>query len=149
MTALSANKERRKRNTEGMKRGFISPAVSTQFYEGGLLCANASGLGAKAADTVNFRCLGVAIAQYLSPASAALIIEYEYGHEEWFPIDGPLNTAIATSTEKNATILDDSTLSNAATTTNDIPAGTIKGYEVYKGTNGVWLAVAVFASLNA
>ena len=147
MTALSANKERRIRNDRGMRKEAYTPATSTQFYEGGLVALNGSGLLVPASDSAGFRVVGVCTTKVLSASSSPAKVEVETGHEEWFPIDSALNTAIATSTEKAATVADDTTLSNAATTTNDIPAGVIKDYESWRGVNGVWLHMGA-ASAN-
>ncbi len=143
MTALSANRERRTRNNDQKRVNSITPATSITFYEGGIICVNSSGAGVKGADTSGFRTLGVKKTAEVSAASGPSKIEFEYGHQEWFPIDSALNAAIAASIGKNATILDDQTLSNAATTTNDIPFGEIVEYEVYKGVAGAWVIVGV------
>jgi hypothetical protein len=148
MTALAANRERRTRG-EAAKVTRITPANSQQFYEGGLVAANASGLGAPAADTASFRVAGVAPNKLLSAASSPAQIELEWGHEEWFPVDSALQTAAATSTFKNAIVADDNTLTNAATATNDVPVGIIVEFEAIKGVNGAWVRVGVFSPTNA
>jgi len=147
MTALAANKERRKRNVGGISEFAYTPAASTQFYEGGLVCINASGLLVKAADTVNFRIVGVCTENYLSPASGARKVNVEFGHEEWFPCDANLQALAATTgIGKNATILDDQTASTAATTTNDIATGMVTEFETWNGVNGVWIKVGFLAA---
>lgn len=146
MTALAANKERRTRNLGNLCRGSGTGADSSTFYSGALVCHNNSGKIAVAADTANFKIAGVCTKRVVTGSSNTLLVEFEWGHEEWFPDDGNIAAA---SIGLDATILDDQTASNLATTTNDIRMGRIIERETYKGQAGVWVQVGVFGTAGA
>lgn len=138
MTALAANKERRTRGTP--VKGYGTGADSSTFYEGALCCHNNSGKIAVAADTANFKIAGVVTKRLVTGSSNTLLVEFEYGHEEWFPDD---SNVAAASIGNDGTILDDQTVSVSGTTTNDIRIGKIMERETYKGQAGVWIRIGV------
>lgn len=146
MAALTANKERRTRNTGLIRTGSGVAADSTTFYEGGLLMYNNLGRIAKGADSAAFKIAGVAKKALVTGASNTVRIEFEFGHEEWFPVDG---TVVVASIGLDATCLDDQTGSIAATTTNDIRLGKIVELETYKGVAGAWIQVGIFSTAAA
>lgn len=146
MTALAANKERRVRNISQMRKGSGTGADSSTFYEGALCCHNNSGKIAVAADTASFKIAGVVSKKLVTVGSNTLLVEFEFGHEEWFPDDGSIAAA---SIGLDATVLDDQTASVAATTTNDVRMGRVIERETYKGTAGVWVQVGVFGTAAA
>lgn len=140
MTALAAAKERRTRNYHLVRRGKGTGADSSNFYAGALCCHNNSGKIAVAADTANFKIAGVVTKKVTTGSSNTLEVEFEWGHEEWFPDD---TNVAAASIGNDGTILDDQTVSVSGTTTNDIRIGRIIERETYKGTAGVWIQVGI------
>jgi hypothetical protein len=146
MTALAANKERRTRNYHLARKGKGTGADSSTFYEGALCAHNNAGKIAVAADTASFKIAGVVTKRVVTGASNTVEIEFEFGHEEWFPDDGNIAAA---SIGLDATILDDQTASVAATTTNDIRMGRVIERETYKGQAGVWVQVGIYGTAAA
>jgi hypothetical protein len=146
MAALTANKARRQRNIHAKRFGKGTGADSSEFYEGGIVASNNAGRLARAANTANFKAAGVNPTRKTTGASNTQLVEFEYGHEEWFAHDG--NLAV-TSLFKNASVLDDGTLSNAATATLGCLLGMITELETIEGVAGAWVAVGVFAPTNA
>lgn len=146
MTALAANKERRTRNLEHMRKGKATGADSLVVYEGAILMHNNSGKLAVGADTASCKIAGVSPKRVTLGTSNTVELEYEFGHEEWFPDDG--NVAAA-SIGADATILDDQTASVSGTTANDIRMGRIIERETYKGQAGVWVQVGIFGTAAA
>lgn len=107
MTALLTNKRRYIRNVEGMLLGKAAPTVSTQYWQGGLLCFSASDALVKAALTDGVRLAGVCPYEELTGVSVAgQLRAFEFGHEEWFPHSG----LAAGSIGKDGFVLDDNTL---------------------------------------
>lgn len=145
MTALAANKKRHVRQAHQIRKGSKVGVDSDVFYEGAGLCSNA-GEAAPAADTAGFRTLGVCTEKVTTGASNTLEVEYEYGHEEWFPQDGSITAA---DIEANAMWLDDTTLTDATTATNDVEAGKIKELETIDGVAGCWIEVAGYGPDSA
>lgn len=144
MAALSANKKRHVRNVGAMQKGALTGASSTTFYEGGAICAG-SGLAQNGADTSGYRTLGVGVKEVTTGASNTVKIEFEFGHEEWFAQDGNIAAA---NLGGNAVWLDNATLTNAATATNDVEAGRVVELETIDGQSGAWIQVAVFGVDN-
>lgn len=141
MTALSTNKERRTRNYHLARRGSGIGADSATFHEGAICCHNNVGNLAVGADTASFKVAGVVLKRLVTGASNTSLVEFEFGHEEWFPDDG---TVVNGTIGVNGTILDDQTVSIAATTTNDVNLGRVIERETYKGQAGVWVQVGIF-----
>jgi hypothetical protein len=146
MTAASANRDRLVRGVSNVVPGKGVGADSSEFYAGAMVCHNNAGRIARAADTANFKIAGVVKKRLTTGASNALLVEFEYGHEEWFINDG---TIVAASIGLDATILDDQTASIAGTTTNDIRAGKIMELETIKGVAGVWIRIGVMSTAAA
>lgn len=146
MTALAANKVRRTRGVANTKKVSGVGADSSEFYEGAIGAYNNASKIARGADTANFRTAGVVTRRTTTGSSNTTEIELERGHEEWFPHDGNLGV---TSLGKNACVLDDATLTNAATATNDVPVGEIIELETIGGVAGAWVAVGEYAPTNA
>ena len=147
MAALTANRVRHVRGVHKPELVTITGIDSEEFYEGAMAnyAAAASKVNA-AADTASQRFAGVVATRLTTAASNTLKVEMERGHQEWFAHDGNLG---AGDEGKNAIILDDQTLTNAATATNDVPAGEIVEFETINGTAGCWIKVGVFAPTNA
>lgn len=148
MTALAANKKRYVRNLENMQRvGTVLQADSKTLYEGSLSSFDGSGKITNGADTAGHRIAGVSVYNSVSGASNTTIKpELEWGHEEWFPHDGGL---VASMLGKDATILDDATLSKSATTTNDVTAGMIVELETINSVAGAWIRVGIYSGTQA
>lgn len=142
MTALAANKIRSVLGAPGILLSHVG-VTSAVLYEGALLCFSAAASTVtNAADTASFRVAGVYRGSQKTIA-AGETVELERGQVEYFLQDGNL---AAGSESKNAIILDNATMTNAATATNDVPAGTILKLD---GSTGVWVHVGVFAPTNA
>lgn len=146
MAALTSNKARRQRNIHAKRLGKGRAADSSEFFEGGIVASNNAGRLARAANTANFKAAGVQPSRVSTGASNTKVVEFEYGHEEWFAHDGNLGV---TSLFKNASVLDDQTVTNAATGTNGCLLGMITELETIEGQAGAWVAVGVFAPTNA
>lgn len=142
MAALTTNKSRSVLGAPGVILQHVA-VTSAVLWEGALLCFSAAASTVtNAADTASFRVAGVYRGMQRTIA-AGETVELERGHVEYFLQDGNL---AAGSEGKNAIILDNATMTNAATATNDVPAGTILKLD---GTVGVWVHVGVFAPANA
>lgn len=146
MTALAANKTRRIRSVGSMRVGELTGVDSDEFYEGGLVSHNNSGRVAPSSDTANHKIAGVAVRRQTTGSSNTDKVRFEWGHEEWFPQDGNLGNA---ALGLDACILDDQTLTNAGTATNDIRAGKIVELETIGGVAGAWIVVGVFGTAAA
>lgn len=105
MTALATNKKRRVRGPAG-RLGEALPAVSTQFWQGGLLCLNATDALVKAAATDGLRLAGVMPSELLTGASVVDKRSFEFDHEEWFIHSG----LAAGSVGADAFVIDDATV---------------------------------------
>ena len=146
MTALAANKERRTRNAHLMRVGAGTGADSSEFYEGAMVAHNNAGKIARAADTANFKIAGIARKRTTTGSSNTTKIEFEFGHEEWTICDA---TVVNGGIGLDGVILDDGTVTNAATATNDIRIGKITELETYKGVTGCWVQVGVLSTAAA
>jgi hypothetical protein len=146
MAALNANKERRTRNLDQLRKGKGVGADSAVIYEGALLCFNNAGRIAVAADTASFKIAGVSPKRVTLGASNTVEVEFEFGHEEWFPDDATVANA---SIGLDACILNDQDATISATATNDIRFGRIVERETYKGQAGVWVQVGIFGTAAA
>ena len=144
MAVLTANKYRLKVKPTG---AHIKPpprvAVDSDIlYQFAILCYTATGLIAPAADTANYKFAGINLKQLTTGASNTLEAEFERGHIEDFVTDGNLDAA---DIGRNALILDDQTVTNAATATADVPLGEILDF--YTGHVTVW--TGRYAPVNA
>lgn len=102
---LTANKKRRVRGPEG-RLGEGLPAVSTQFYQGGLLCFDATDALVKASPVDGYRLAGVMPSELLTGASVVDKRAFNFDHEEWFPHSG----LSAGSVGRDAFVIDDNLL---------------------------------------
>lgn len=136
MTALAANKARKTRAVQDMVRGEITAADSQTFFEGSMVNRNSSGNPVVATDAASETFMGVCSEALTTSTSNTTKVKFEYGHEEWFA-----SALTKTSIGANGTILDDGTISNAATTTNDVIVGEIIEAETIDGVAGVWVRV--------
>lgn len=139
MTALAANRERFTRGRMPT-RGSGVGASSKEFYEGQLVAFDTSGKIAPAADTAGFRIAGVALKRQTTGGSNTVEVEFEWGHEEWFPSTGPT----AADLQSHAMVSDDNNVTDAATATNDVEVGLITELETKRGTAGAWMRIAEF-----
>jgi hypothetical protein len=146
MAALTANKERRTRNTHLKRLGSGLGVDSAQFYEGQLVAHNNLGRIAPGADTAGFKIAGVGKKRVTTLASNTTQIEFEFGHEEWFPCDANL---VAAGVGLDAIMLDDGTLTNVATGVNDVRAGRVTQLETYRGVTGAWIQVGIYGTAGA
>lgn len=144
MTQLSASHARNRRNTHLMREGEITGTDSQTIYQGAMVChAAAAGTISEGADTSGMRIAGIATKDYTTSTSNTTKIKYEWGHEELMTHDGNLTN---TSPGKNCCILDDATVTNAGTASNDVEAGMVTEYV---SATQVWVAIGVFALDNA
>lgn len=137
MAALTANRARYTRGPAPRKGDGVG-VDSDEFYEGQLLSWNTSGKLVPASDTAGERIAGVCTKRVTTGASNTLRIEFEFGHEEWFP--GA--SATVADTEANVCVTDDNTYGDN-TTTNDVEIGKLKALETIKGTAGGWIHIGV------
>lgn len=122
MAALSADRITKSKGGS-LRRQAYPVAASTTIYAGGMVCIDADGYAIPAADTAGIsRVVGVAVAKVDNSAGAdgdlKVVVEY----------DGAFLFATAltqAAVGRDATVSDDQTLSNAATTTNDIIVGRV------------------------
>jgi hypothetical protein len=137
MAALTAN---RKRYTRGPapRKGDGVGVDSDEFYEGQLLSWNTSGKLVPSTDTSGERIAGVCTKRVTTGASNTLRIEFEFGHEEWFP--GA--SATVADLEANVCVTDDNTYGDN-TTTNDVEIGKLKALETLGGVAGGWIHIGV------
>jgi hypothetical protein len=144
MAALTANKVRRIRNAHKMLKGRGVAADSSEFFVGAMLAHNNAGRIARGADTASFKAAGVCNQRLSTGASNTLLVEFEWGHEEWFPINGSDvgNAGIGL----DPTIFDDQLVSNLATTTNDVRFGRSTELETIAGVSGVWIEVVNYGT---
>lgn len=141
MTALSAEKSIVETGDNG-RLGRGVGASSITIYKGALVCWNASGLITNATDTANFKIAGVAIKTYVLGASNTTEVVFRRYHEEWFVNDGNIDS---NDIGLDACVLDNATLTNAATASNDVRAGQVQRLETRDGVSGVVIAVAQHA----
>lgn len=108
----------------------LALAATTTVPAGAIVCSNAAGAGVNGADAAGLVCQGRAAhrASSNTPDTDTEIIVDKGTF--WFANDG---TITAASIGLNATILDNQTVSLAATTTNDIVAGRIEAVDATLG----------------
>lgn len=122
MTALSADARRTKYGLMHATTLYLPQATGTTIYANGLVCFNASGYAAPAADTANFEIAGLAVeGQVNSGADAAKYIRVLRGVMADFAFTGFTIAGCG----KNCCVADDNTVTNAATATNDVEVGQI------------------------
>lgn len=137
MAALAANRVRYKRAISRLAKGSGVGADSSEFYEGQLVCFNTAGKIAPAADTAGFRIAGVCTKRVTTGASNTTEIEFERGHEEWFPG----SAATAADMFANVCVADDNNyIDNTAT--NDVEIGALVELETKAGVAGGWIRIA-------
>jgi hypothetical protein len=106
----------------------LQPLSNETFYKGSIVCANASGLAQRAADTVNFKCFGVAqfgFPNNVTVAEGRTVLDYivvEAG-AFWMADAGSAQTDVG----KLFYVVDDATV--ALSSTNSIPAGRCIGFK--------------------
>jgi len=139
MAALSANTARKTRNTRTRLMAKYPIKGGQVIYAGSLVMVDTSGFAYPGGDTASRKFVGVAKRKYdgTGLADGALTVEVYFGHEELF------TTASVTAADigANGTISDSDTISNAATTTNDVLVGEIVEY---LGSNQAWIAIRRF-----
>lgn len=133
MAALTADKLREYQDEP--QKGY-GPAAVDVFYEGALLCWNASGNLAPAADTANFNFAGICTKYVDNSGGSAgdVQVEFEHGHVEKIAYSGSVTAAMA---GESVTVVDDQTVGLAGDTTNDVEVGTIERHE----SGFVWVAI--------
>ena len=146
MGALTANRERHRRNLDGLKLGEVTGVDSDEFYQGGLVSWSAAAATIlPSADTALTRCVGVGTKRITTASSNTITIPYEYGLEEWFP-----HTGLVTSQEGDSVyVSDDQTVTDYAGSTNKIRVGVFREIETIKGTAGAWVYLDGVAEINA
>lgn len=110
----------------------LTLAANTKIPLGVIVCTNASGLAVNGSDTAGLVTQGMSC-QAADTAAGDVKIVVERGTFR-FNNDGTITTANVGSL---ATILDNQTVSLAATTTNDIGAGFIEEVD----SDGVWISM--------
>ena len=139
MTALSADVQRLQKLHDHQKIALGVNAGSV-IYEGALVCREAAtALAIPGADTASLVFMGVATKGYDNTDGAdGVVTEGLTGSARYCEVDTQGHYLFATSESPKpgdlATILDDNTVSIAATTTNDIVCGTF----VQPGPSGYW-----------
>lgn len=128
MTATTVDRNTPCTHVERMQRYALTTA--TTIPAGAMVSTNAAGTAVNAADTAAHVCQGRAAhrASNVAPDTDTEIV-VEKGLF-WWANDG---TITAASIGLNATILDNQTVSLAATTTNDIVAGRIEAVDATLG----------------
>lgn len=126
MTALSADKAR---HVKGSPIGgpAMDVAASTTLYGGGLICNDTSGNAVPAADTASYTLAGVS-SEKVDNSSGSVgdeTVAPEYGQVEELEIQG--SSLDKTDIGKNVFVQDDQTVTDAATATNDVKVGLLRG----------------------
>lgn len=139
MAALAANRARYTRGVARQQKGYGVGVDSDEFYEGQLVCYDTAGKIAPAADTAGFRIAGVCTKRVTTGASNTTKIEFEWGHQEWFPGTG----ATAADMQSNVCVADDNNYVDN-TATNDVEIGALTQLETVHGVAGGWIRIAEF-----
>jgi hypothetical protein len=129
MAALTKDVPRR---TKGMsKLQAYKVAANAVIFKGAIVCTNASGFLAPAADTANFNCVGIATeaADNTGGANGDLEILVYRGVAYVATTGGSAVTQAHVGLD--AVVLDDNTVVLAAGATNDINAGEIMAVDSY------------------
>lgn len=137
MTALSANRVRHPAQTSNIILGEITGADSDEFYEGAIVCHNASGKIAVGADTANFLIAGICSKRITTGSSNTTKIPFEFGHIERLENNGNIT---ANHQGQSAYLVDDQTVGLAADVTNNVVVGRI----VEVDSDGVWVLIGVY-----
>jgi predicted RecA/RadA family phage recombinase len=123
MSALT--RDRATSYREGIEVEF-PVAATTKIYAGSMVCVNAAGYAAPAADTSGYRFVGVAMEQVDNSSGAAGAETVRLRRVGVFEFDGASLTQAKVGNAMYA--VDDQTFADAATTTNDIKVGVLVKY---------------------
>lgn len=123
--ALSADKIIRKRGHGIPIRRAYKMKASTTIYKGAIVMTDTNGLAVPGADTAAFSTVGIATNQQVSDASNAQYIVVECGYEFLLDVGAGITQA---DVGFKCTAVDDSSVSDAGATTNDIVVGTVVEY---------------------
>jgi len=134
MTALSSDRLTSYR--EGIELDF-PVAANTKIYAGSMVCADADGYAAPAADTSGYRFLGVALEQVDNSAGADGAKNVRVRRTGVFEFDAASITQAMVGDPMYA--VDDQTFDDAAGPTNDIKVGILVKYG--SATKG-WIDIA-------
>ena len=135
MTALAADRVTRSKSVGRAFTGDV--AATTIIYKGALVARNAAGYIVPASDTAGLTVVGVAMEKVDNSAGAAgaKTVNIQTGVFEF--VNGA-GAVVQANKHATCTVLDDQTCSIAATTANDIKAGTVDSFTA----TTVWLRVA-------
>lgn len=139
MTVSTADLAIVRRTPEAKDPVKVSMKGSTTLYQGTIAMLNSSGYLITGADTAS--CTGgfvVLETKTNSGSDGAATILCDRGGVYWFPHTGLTVADVGAQ----ATISDNGTVSNAATTTNDVKMGAIQEIETIGGVAGAWVHVA-------
>lgn len=126
MTALSAAARRTKYSMERAVELSLPMGTGVTIYANGLVCFNATGYAAAAADTANFKIAGLAAeTKTNSGADGAANVRVLRGVEAEFAIQSTSITIADAGLD--AVVQDDNTVTDATTATNDVRVGVITG----------------------
>lgn len=148
--ALTADRERRTKNPELMKRRTATTGGAFTGFKGSIVMVNSSGAIVVGADTAGARALGVLpAATESSPGvrgavASGTVITYECGQTEWLPIAE--GTFGGTVVGLDACIYDDGGITTGTAATNDVRLGRIEALETINGVAGAWVAIGIFAT---
>jgi len=134
MAALS--KDRATPYREGIEVAF-PVAAAVKIYAGSLVCANANGFAAPAADTSGYRLAGVALEQVDNTGGADGAKSVRVRRHGIFEFDAASITQAMVGDPMFA--VDDHTFDDAAGPTNDVKVGILVKYE--SATKG-WIDIA-------
>jgi hypothetical protein len=150
--ALSSDKDQVVRSAHAIVLGKATTAASFTGYAGSIVMISSAGALIIGGDTSGARALGVLRSgTETSPGIAGAVpsgttLEYEYGHEVWFPIAAGSAAAFdGTIVGRDACITDDEFIGAASVLTNDVRLGRVVERETRNGVAGAWVSVCNFA----
>ncbi len=123
MAALTQDTNRRSKGE--VKINFYKVAANAVIYAGAIVCVNASGFLAPAADTASFKCVGIATTAADNTGGANGDIECAVARGIHYVATSGGSAVAQANVGDDAVILDSNTVVLEAGATNDILAGEI------------------------
>ena len=145
MTALSADARRAKYNMDTAIVLSI-PMNNVTIYSGAMVCWNTSGYAIAAADTASIRFAGIALEGINNSSGSAGDKYIRVARNVVVPMAIQASSIALADSGLVATIQDDNTVADAATTTNDVLCGLVVGIQ---GSNALLLAGHGYAHATA
>ena len=122
----------------------LEAGTSTNIYKGALVCINATGYAANAADTANFKIAGIATNRDSNTgADGAKSYTVEYGAV--YPLNINSTDITRANIGQDAIVYDNDTVTNLTVATNDVRVGRIVGVT----GSTAYVQVGIFAPAGA